>query len=162
MNSNKTFDWIDAKTALPEREEEDVLCWFDNSIYVCNSLSVRAYSQKNLDVKWCYIDFPRSKEKDLLKLATAVIKNLEWDNSCDFGYIRTHPKRPFGNSCVELDILKIIGIGANDDGDYTNMQKEYARKLYKEDLIPFLIKWWINMIENRNQYGEVNIEGYNK
>lgn len=87
----------------------------------------------------------RNKSKDLKKLADAFYKNLEitpWE----YGGIGLDPKRPFGNSDVPEDMLKIIEWkkeGRDDEGPcYTDYQIEYVDNLYKKDLIPFLRRRW--------------------
>ena len=92
----------------------------------------------------------RDKEKDVERLANAFYENLTVFN-CEFGGIGLNPKRPFGNGCVEADILEIIGWepeGRNEDEDegcYTFKQKEYARSLYFDDLIPYLKSKWFDV-----------------
>lgn len=84
----------------------------------------------------------RSDTKDhLFKLADAYFDHLIFDSAAEYGSIGVDSKRPFGNSYVEGDILKIIGIPCPRDG-YTDEQEEYARKLYIEKLIPFLKSMW--------------------
>jgi hypothetical protein len=78
----------------------------------------------------------RSINKDLNKLALAFFNNLQYDRYGEFGGIGLDDKRPFGNSYVEGDILDIID-WRNEDSD-TDEQKEYARELYYERLIPYL------------------------
>lgn len=84
----------------------------------------------------------RDKQTDLLKLADAFFKNLEYDNSCDYGSVGVDCKRPFGNSDVEGDILEIIDWKPEgNDGNgtcYASWQYEYARELYCSELVPFL------------------------
>jgi len=88
----------------------------------------------------------RNKKEDLTKLAHAFYKNLEitpWE----FGGIGLNPKRPFGNSDVPGDMLKIIGCkkeGRDEEGPcYTDRQIQYVIDLYRKDLVPFLRKNWL-------------------
>lgn len=81
------------------------------------------------------------QQAHLFKLANAFFKNLVFDSSCEFGYVGLDTKRPFGNSSVEQDILRIIGIPEPEDG-YTDEQEDYAYYLYVEHLIPYLKKVW--------------------
>lgn len=88
----------------------------------------------------------RDLYSDLNKLADAFYKGLIFNNRCEYGSPGLDYKRPFGSSCVELDILNIIGYGpegADGDGDlYSEQQKEYARSLYSEKLVPYLKAKW--------------------
>lgn len=83
----------------------------------------------------------RNKEEDLIKLAHAFWENIGM-NHTEYGGIGLDPKRPFGNSDVEADILEVIGWEPEGDygyGEcYASYQREYARKLYHIELIPFL------------------------
>jgi hypothetical protein len=85
----------------------------------------------------------RDVAEDLEKLRTAFYENLTIVN-IEYGGIGLNPKRPFGNSDVEADILEIIGWEEmGDDGYetcYSREQREYASFLYKERLIDYLIK----------------------
>lgn len=87
----------------------------------------------------------RDIQRDLELLAAAFFEHLEIDE-VEFGGIGLDSKRPFGNSNVEQDILEIIGWDKEgDDGDgpcYAPIQREYARMLYYESLIPFLREQW--------------------
>ena len=83
----------------------------------------------------------RSKSSDLRILARAFFSELtvlEWE----YGGIGLDPKRPFGNSDVEADILKLLEWEMEgDDGDgpcYSSAQRNYVCNLYRVDLIPFL------------------------
>lgn len=88
----------------------------------------------------------RDKEADLSKLADAFFDNLIFDNGCEYGSIGTDPKRPFGNSDVEGDVVEIIGAKPEgDDGEdecWSRAQREYASALYSDELIPYLGKQW--------------------
>lgn len=92
----------------------------------------------------------RNKVDDLGKLASAFYENLTIFKS-EFGGIGLNPKRPFGNSYVEADILEIIGWepeGRDEEEDedcYTFKQKEYVRSLYFDDLIPYLKSKWFGV-----------------
>jgi len=77
----------------------------------------------------------RDINKDLELLAQAFFKNLEISNA-EFGGIGLDGKRPFGNSDVEGDILDIIGWKYKEE--VSDEQYEYARKLYNDELIPYL------------------------
>lgn len=83
----------------------------------------------------------RDLQQDLRKLASAFYENLTIVN-IEYGGIGLDPKRPFGNSSVEADILGIIGWDEEgDDGCdtcYTREQRYYARSLYYDHLIPYL------------------------
>lgn len=84
------------------------------------------------------IKMERDIKKDLRKLAEAFFKNLVIDD-CEFGSIGLDPKRPFGNSFVEVNILEIIEYPPSRCGDeYSESQYDYARELYFERLIPYL------------------------
>ena len=83
--------------------------------------------------------------RELRVLASAFFENLIMIE-CEYGGIGLDPKRPFGNSDVERDILELLGKEMEgDDGDgpcYSSKQREYARILYQQKLIPFLQKAW--------------------
>lgn len=81
------------------------------------------------------------QDAHLFKLADAFFKHLIFDAGCEYGYVGLDTKRPFGNSSVEPDILRIIGIPEPEDG-YTEDQEQYARNLYCEKLIPYLKRAW--------------------
>lgn len=87
----------------------------------------------------------RDLQADLAVLAGAFFRELFVDD-CEYGAIGVDPKRPFGNSDVESDILEMLGAEAEgDDGDgpcWSSKQREYARGLYHEHLIPYLRDWW--------------------
>lgn len=99
----------------------------------------------------------RNIEADCSKLASAFFDNLQFDGSCEFGSIGTDCKRPFGNSNVESDILKIIGWKPEgDDGNgayFASWQKEYAVNLFQVKLIPFLQKEWKRLIQSTTAQG---------
>jgi len=82
----------------------------------------------------------------LFKLGDAFFENLEIDTDCEFGSIGLNPKRPFGNSDVEDDILEIVEVEPLHFDDcqssYSWEQKNYARDLYFIRLIPFLQACW--------------------
>lgn len=77
----------------------------------------------------------RDINKDLHCLLKAFAKNLQIDN-CEYGGIGLNNKRPFGNSDVEGDILEIIGLEYNEEIE--EQQREYARRLYTKELIPYI------------------------
>jgi hypothetical protein len=81
----------------------------------------------------------RDRQKDLEELATAFYENLTIVN-IEYGGIGLDPKRPFGSSFIEADILGIIGWDeeGGDDGYCTREQRDYARSLYHDHLIPYL------------------------
>jgi len=79
------------------------------------------------------------KPDDMLKLEKAFFQNLRRDN-CEYGAIGVDPKRPFGNSDVEGDILELIGATPEgDDGEeacWSSKQRAYAAAMYDG-----LIEW---------------------
>ena len=83
----------------------------------------------------------RDKDSDVRKLARAFFDALRIDD-VEFGGIGLDPKRPFGNSYAEGDILEIIGWEPEEPEDdymvYSERQEDYAYELYHEHLIPFL------------------------
>ena len=91
------------------------------------------------------------REKDLLKLEAAFFENLERNDYCEYGGIGLDDKRPFGNSDVPGDILKIIGQEKEgDDGDeacWSSFQRTYANKLYDSlvDHLKSRYKQWVNL-----------------
>ena len=88
----------------------------------------------------------RDEQKDLQKLARRFFEELDilpWE----YGAPGLDPKRPFGNSDVEQDILDDVleEAPAGDDGDgpcYSSEQRQYARSLFLSKLIPFLQAQW--------------------
>lgn len=87
------------------------------------------------------------QKKHLAILADAFFQNLQYDPSCEYGSIGVDCKRPFGNSDVEDDILRIINVRMEgDDGEgpcWASHQREYAASLYQEHLIPYLRDEWM-------------------
>lgn len=90
----------------------------------------------------------RDKQQDLKRLADAFFAELcmlEWE----YGGIGLDPKRPFGNSDVEGDMLELLDWEQEgDDGDgpcYSSEQREYVSGLYRDDLIPYLRKRWAEL-----------------
>jgi hypothetical protein len=85
----------------------------------------------------------RNENEDLEKLRTAFYENLIIVN-IEYGGIGLDPKRPFGNSDVEADILDIIGWEMEGNNGYetcySSEQREYAGYLYNLKLIDYLIK----------------------
>jgi hypothetical protein len=82
------------------------------------------------------------RENDMVVLGKAFFQNLRRDNF-EYGGIGIDCKRPFGNSDVEADILKMIGSSPEgDDGDgpcWSSKQRSYAASLY-DGLIGWLQK----------------------
>ena len=69
----------------------------------------------------------RDKEKDYLALEKKFWKELGFQDY----YIGLCMKRPFGNSDIIGNILHIIGgEETDDDGEWSESQREYAEKLY--------------------------------
>lgn len=66
-------------------------------------------------------------------------------------------QRPFGNSSVTADILEIIEVepDSEEDGDavYGDEQLDYARKLYTEDLVPYLKEKCLPIFNSNKRYG---------
>lgn len=87
----------------------------------------------------------RNKARDTHILAAAFFDGLHIDD-CEYGGIGLDPKRPFGNSDVNADILEMIGAEPEgDDGDgpcWSSGQRAYAQSLYHEELIPYLKEVW--------------------
>lgn len=59
--------------------------------------------------------------------------NVGWQD-CEYGAPEIDPKRPYGNSSVELDIAEILGweLGEDDDDELTDEQRERAATLHRE------------------------------
>lgn len=95
----------------------------------------------------------RNEKEDLKKLASAFFDELTIVH-IEYGGIGLDPKRPFGNSDVEADILEIIEWEPEQQDDnswsweggacYSTAQRDYARILYTEKLIPCLKDFWHN------------------
>lgn len=88
----------------------------------------------------------RDEQKDLRRLAGRFFDELmilPWE----YGAPGLDPKRPFGNSDVECDILDDV-LGAEPEGDdgggpcFSSAQRQYARSLYLSKLIPYLQAKW--------------------
>lgn len=83
---------------------------------------------------------PDIKPHHMEILEQEFFRNLE-RNDWEYGGIGVDCKRPFGNSDVEADILKMIGqVPAGDDGHdlcWSSKQREYAAAMY-DNLIPWL------------------------
>jgi hypothetical protein len=86
----------------------------------------------------------RDEQQDLKLLADAFFDELMWLDYC-YGAPGLDPKRPFGNSNVERDILEILDAEPEDEGDFSDEQFEYARTLYREKLIPYLREQWAKL-----------------
>ena len=87
----------------------------------------------------------KSYNKHLKLLADAFYANITFDNDdCwELGSIGLDSKRPFGNSNVEFDILKIIEMKPDSkNANYTDEQYRYASELYCQKLVPYLKKQW--------------------
>jgi hypothetical protein len=89
------------------------------------------------------------KQEHLRLLAIAYYQALEFLEPYNVGSPMLDCKRPFGCSFIETDILEIInaepeeieepGIGHGDGNMvWSSEQLRYARKLYTEDLTPYL------------------------
>ncbi len=69
----------------------------------------------------------RNKEKDYLALEKKFWEHIGFDSE----RIGLDMKRPFGNSDIIGSILRIIGgEETDDDGEWSESQREYAEKLY--------------------------------
>jgi hypothetical protein len=82
----------------------------------------------------------RKLEDDLHCLGVAFFENIELNTNSCFGSIGLDCKRPFGNSCVEDDILDIIGWEEDEtyeDENYNDLEdgRAYARDLFYEELV---------------------------
>lgn len=90
----------------------------------------------------------RNEQQDLAKLADAFFENL-FISPEEYGGIGVDAKRPFGNSDVEGDILEIIGEEPcwrqDDEFVHSEEQRQYARTLYHEKLIPYLRQRWAEL-----------------
>lgn len=79
------------------------------------------------------------KQRHLELLVDAFWANLKFNDGSYYGRVGLNEKRPFGNSNVMDDICDIIGLVPHfEDGAYSSDQLNYAGKLYREDLIPYL------------------------
>ena len=70
------------------------------------------------------------KELHLKQLAKHYLTNLTYIH-IEYGCWAADPKRPFGNSDVEGDILTLLGIEETEPY-YSDSQREYAAELYRE------------------------------
>lgn len=111
----------------------------------------------------------KQKQQHLATLADAFFEQLVM-LECEYGAPGLDPKRPFGNSDVERDILVLLDIDPEgDDGDaecFSSRQREYAADLFKVQLIPFLQKAWVkrkddlqaDLVEERNRIASMRTE----
>ena len=99
----------------------------------------------------------RNETQDLKVLADAFYKELSFIDGIEYGWVGLDCKRPFGNSQVEDDILDILEIGPEEfeygEPTYSYAQREYARVLYQEKLVPFLKEEWF---KNRGGFAKNN------
>jgi hypothetical protein len=90
----------------------------------------------------------RDRDRDMMLLAHAFVDNLTRDD-CEYGGWGVDSKRPFGNSDVEADIIKIIYLevrkcpscGEPLSDECADNPRQYARGLYN-DLGPWVAKMW--------------------
>jgi len=64
-----------------------------------------------------------------LKLAQRMY--VSWDN-CEYGAPSIDCKRPYGNSSVTEDILKILGLPFPEDGEIPEHLSDYARQVHED------------------------------
>jgi hypothetical protein len=87
----------------------------------------------------------RNEKEDIDTIATAVVMGLFIDG-CEYGAIGIDPKRPFGNSDVNGDMLEMIGAEQEgDDGEgpcWSSDQLDYVRIIYHEKVIPRIQAVW--------------------
>lgn len=84
----------------------------------------------------------RDREGDMRKLAGAFFKYLDHDQDNEYGAIGVDSKRPFGNSDVEGDILRIIGVDVDSENEQEDEEyREYAASLYN-GLVDWLREFW--------------------
>ena len=57
--------------------------------------------------------------------------NVGWQE-CEYGAPEINPKRPYGNSSVELDIAEEFGWSVDRDNGLTQDQSETASNLHRE------------------------------
>ena len=92
------------------------------------------------------INMNRNEQQDLKTLANAFYKELSFIDGIEYGWVGLDCKRPFGNSQVEDDILDLLEVGPENfeygEPTYSNAQRDYARTLYTEKLVPFLKEQW--------------------
>lgn len=89
----------------------------------------------------------RDEQQDLKTLADTFFERLSliwlpWE----YGAPGLDPRRPFGNSDVEGDVLELLGCEPEgDDGEaacWSSKQRAYASELFCEKLIPYLREQW--------------------
>ena len=93
----------------------------------------------------------RNEERDLKVLADAFFAGLTM-LAWEYGGIGLDPKRPFGNSDVEGDMLELLDWEPEgDDGGgpcYSSKQRDYVATLYREKLIPYMRAQWAKLTPN--------------
>lgn len=57
--------------------------------------------------------------------------NVGWQD-CETGAPEIDPKRPYGNSSVELDVAEIFGWPVDEDEGLTDEQRDRAAALHRE------------------------------
>lgn len=91
------------------------------------------------------MDINRDLDNDVDTIADAVIAGLFIDN-CEYGAIGLDPKRPFGNSDVEGDMLELLDCDPEgDDGEvecWSSEQREYVRDIYHRHVIGRIQEVW--------------------
>lgn len=102
----------------------------------------------------------RNRDTDLLKLADAFYANLEREERMEYGGWGLDDKRPFGNSDVTGDILRLIDFPPAADDYYSREQEGYADDLYVE-LGGFLQKKWIEYRQASDPKGADSVQGGN-
>lgn len=93
----------------------------------------------------------RDEAQDTAKLADLAMEYplfYEANGGYDYAYLGLHPKKPFGNSGVKTDILECVGWEPEDeDCIYSERQREYADKLFKNLATYIPEKWRLMRVE---------------
>lgn len=116
----------------------------DGDVYICDEDRLHLFEMDIANDKTWFRELTENSEKErhLELLETAFWENLTFNEGSWYGYVGLEDKRPFGNSNIEDDICDIIGLVPTADKfglvDYTKEQLNYAGKLYREELIPYL------------------------
>lgn len=73
-----------------------------------------------------------TKQEHLKLLAKSWLSQLVWSDAYDYEGWTVDLKRPFGNSSVEIDILKLLNIESEFKDEYSEDQINYAADLYQK------------------------------
>jgi len=94
--------------------------------------------------------------QDHLKLLQRM--HIDWYD-CEYGAPSVDPKRPYGNSSVELDIAEILEWELNENEELSEEQSELAKELHDDTRIAlqiclYLLKFETGVYEKTSNYSD--------